>query len=152
MTGNLFYNHLLIWLSFTSPVFPGLYEFCSIYTGASLQGAVQLNHQVISLYVWSINSTLSLSLCKHHIHTVLYKFVANCISSAKKATTIELDWLKINYSILNLKYLKLKSTMLLYTIFVQYPCTLYLCIWTNNDFFFSHCLWVSGICMNSAYF
>lgn len=27
------------------PVFPGLYEFCSIYTGASLQGAVQLNHQ-----------------------------------------------------------------------------------------------------------
>lgn len=27
------------------PVFPGLYEFCSIYTGASLQGAVQLNHE-----------------------------------------------------------------------------------------------------------
>ena len=30
----------------SSPVFPGLYEFCSIYTGASLQGAVQLNHKV----------------------------------------------------------------------------------------------------------
>jgi histone deacetylase 3 len=26
-----------------SPVFPGLYDFCSIYTGASLEGAVKLN-------------------------------------------------------------------------------------------------------------
>lgn len=29
-----------------SPVFPGLFEFCSRYTGASLQGATQLNHKV----------------------------------------------------------------------------------------------------------
>lgn len=27
-----------------SPVFPGLYDFCSIYTGASLEGASKLNH------------------------------------------------------------------------------------------------------------
>ena len=33
-------------LIFLSPVFSGLYEFCSIYTGASLQGAMQLNHEV----------------------------------------------------------------------------------------------------------
>ena len=26
-----------------SPVFPGLYEFCSIFTGASLEGAAKLN-------------------------------------------------------------------------------------------------------------
>lgn len=26
------------------PVFPGLYDFCSIYTGASLEGAAKLNH------------------------------------------------------------------------------------------------------------
>lgn len=30
----------------SSPVFPGLFEFCSRYTGASLQGATQLNHKV----------------------------------------------------------------------------------------------------------
>lgn len=29
-----------------SPVFPGLFEFCSRYTGASLQGATQLNNKV----------------------------------------------------------------------------------------------------------
>jgi len=28
------------------PVFPGLFEFCSRYTGASLQGATQLNNKV----------------------------------------------------------------------------------------------------------
>ena len=27
------------------PVFDGLYDFCSIYTGASLEGAVKLNQQ-----------------------------------------------------------------------------------------------------------
>ena len=39
-----------------SPVFPGLFEFCSRYTGASLQGATQLNHKVThtfqELYLW----------------------------------------------------------------------------------------------------
>lgn len=29
-----------------SPVFDGLYDFCSIYTGASLEGAIKLNHNV----------------------------------------------------------------------------------------------------------
>ncbi len=29
-----------------SPVFPGLYDFCSIYTGASLEGAAKLNSEV----------------------------------------------------------------------------------------------------------
>ena len=31
---------------FSSPVFPGLFDFCSIYTGASLEGAVRLNQGV----------------------------------------------------------------------------------------------------------
>lgn len=41
-----------------SPVFPGLFEFCSRYTGASLQGATQLNNKVtiapspISPFLW----------------------------------------------------------------------------------------------------
>ena len=30
----------------SSPVFPGLYDFCSIYTGASLEGAAKLNNGV----------------------------------------------------------------------------------------------------------
>ena len=29
-----------------SPVFGGLFDFCAMYTGASLQGATKLNHQV----------------------------------------------------------------------------------------------------------
>lgn len=33
-------------LFFLQPVFPGLFEFCSRYTGASLQGATQLNSKV----------------------------------------------------------------------------------------------------------
>jgi len=31
---------------FFSPVFSGLFDFCSIYTGASLEGAVRLNQGV----------------------------------------------------------------------------------------------------------
>ena len=31
---------------FYSPVFSGLFDFCSIYTGASLEGAVRLNQGV----------------------------------------------------------------------------------------------------------
>lgn len=30
-------------------MFPGLFEFCSRYTGASLQGATQLNNKVTEL-------------------------------------------------------------------------------------------------------
>lgn len=33
------------------PVFDGLYEFCSRYTGASLQGACQLNHQMADIAI-----------------------------------------------------------------------------------------------------
>ncbi|XP_057309301.1 histone deacetylase 3-like isoform X1 [Hydractinia symbiolongicarpus] len=37
-----------------SPIFPGLFDFCSIYTGASLQGAVKLNHGLCDIAVnWS---------------------------------------------------------------------------------------------------
>ncbi|XP_058589542.1 histone deacetylase 3 isoform X2 [Neofelis nebulosa] len=52
------------------PVFPGLFEFCSRYTGASLQGATQLNNKVTMalspvlpfLWVLSLKAlTLSLS-------------------------------------------------------------------------------------------
>ena len=40
-------SFLKIGLNFpSSPVFPGLYDFCSIYTGASLEGAIKLNHKV----------------------------------------------------------------------------------------------------------
>eukprot|EP00126_Sphaerothecum_destruens_P006778 Sdes_comp19522_c0_seq1m11099 len=36
------------------PVFDGLYDFCSIYTGASLEGAVKLNQQTTDISVnWS---------------------------------------------------------------------------------------------------
>lgn len=37
-----------------SPVFDGLYDFCSMYTGASLEGAVKLNHNCCDIAVnWS---------------------------------------------------------------------------------------------------
>ena len=43
-------NHYLSFLTsiffFYSPVFSGLFDFCSIYTGASLEGAVRLNQGV----------------------------------------------------------------------------------------------------------
>ena len=39
--------------SFFSPVFPGLYEFCSIYTGGSLEGAIKLNHEVSGIKIFS---------------------------------------------------------------------------------------------------
>ena len=29
-----------------SPVFDGMFDFCSMYTGASLEGAMKLNHNV----------------------------------------------------------------------------------------------------------
>ena len=38
------FNMFLFW--FHSPVFPGLYDFCSMYTGATLEGATKLNHKV----------------------------------------------------------------------------------------------------------
>lgn len=41
-------------LPFPSPVFPGLYDFCSIYTGASLEGAVKLNSGVSCVSLWSL--------------------------------------------------------------------------------------------------
>lgn len=37
-----------------SPIFPGLFDFCSMYTGASLQGAVKLNHGSCDIAInWS---------------------------------------------------------------------------------------------------
>lgn len=37
-----------------SPIFPGLFDFCSMYTGASLQGAVMLNHGLSDIAInWS---------------------------------------------------------------------------------------------------
>lgn len=41
-------NVLLLNVSFLSfsPVFEGLFDFCSMYTGASLEGAVKLNNKV----------------------------------------------------------------------------------------------------------
>lgn len=33
------------------PVFPGLYDFCSIYTGASLEGAIKLNHKACDIAI-----------------------------------------------------------------------------------------------------
>jgi histone deacetylase 1/2 len=36
------------------PVFDGLYEFCSLYTGSSLDGAVKLNHNACDVAInWS---------------------------------------------------------------------------------------------------
>ena len=37
-----------------SPIFPGLFDFCSMYTGASLQGAIKLNHGLCDIAInWS---------------------------------------------------------------------------------------------------
>lgn len=33
-------------LTWCSPLFDGLFDFCSMYTGASLEGAMKLNHKV----------------------------------------------------------------------------------------------------------
>ena len=36
------------------PVFPGLFDFCAMYTGASLQGAIKLNHGLCDIAInWS---------------------------------------------------------------------------------------------------
>lgn len=46
-------NFFMIWFKIislflfpSSPVFEGLFDFCSMYTGASLEGAVKLNNRV----------------------------------------------------------------------------------------------------------
>lgn len=37
-----------------SPIFDGIFEFCSIYTGGSLEGAQRLNHKVSDIVInWS---------------------------------------------------------------------------------------------------
>uniref|UniRef100_A0AAY4E0V6 Histone deacetylase n=1 Tax=Denticeps clupeoides TaxID=299321 RepID=A0AAY4E0V6_9TELE len=50
------------------PVFPGLFEFCSRYTGASLQGATQLNHKVAASGFCYVNDIVIsiLELLKYH--------------------------------------------------------------------------------------
>ena len=45
-TGNLLTEFAYKFFFFYSPVFSGLFDFCSIYTGASLEGAVRLNQGV----------------------------------------------------------------------------------------------------------
>lgn len=48
---NMYHSPLL---RHYSPVFEGLYDFCCMYTGASLQGAVKLNHKCCDIAVnWS---------------------------------------------------------------------------------------------------
>lgn len=49
----------------SSPVFPGLFEFCSRYTGASLQGATQLNHKVKRWILCCRNIVQFSSFLKH---------------------------------------------------------------------------------------
>lgn len=44
-------------LSF-SPVFDGLFDFCSKYTGASLEGAVKLNNKVSRSYLKVVCATI----------------------------------------------------------------------------------------------
>ena len=63
MTGNYYYLHWIYfvwnftWQSFLenfSPVFDGLFDFCSMYTGASLEGATKLNHGSTDIAInWS---------------------------------------------------------------------------------------------------
>lgn len=60
MIGNItiFSLHLKlrlnIWNSHFSPVFDGLFDFCSMYTGASLEGATKLNHGSTDIAInWS---------------------------------------------------------------------------------------------------
>ena len=46
-----------------SPVFPGLYDFCSIYTGATLEGAVKLNSKVSGVCGWVYTLPVCLYAC-----------------------------------------------------------------------------------------
>jgi hypothetical protein len=52
--GNIFvvvsFHIVCYFISLFSPVFSGLFDFCSIYTGASLEGAVRLNQGVNTLH------------------------------------------------------------------------------------------------------
>ena len=48
----------------SSPVFDGLYDFCSIYTGASLQAAVKLNNQV-SIHVHVFHMSVAAACYLH---------------------------------------------------------------------------------------
>jgi len=59
-----------------SPVFDGLFDFCSMYTGASLEGAYKLNNEVcmllnISHHVLFIPYTEYLHFLKHFVQHVV---------------------------------------------------------------------------------
>ena len=68
-----------------SPVFDGMFDFCSMYTGASLEGAMKLNHNVsviLSLYpenypewvkVFHVRISTLLSILLDSIQTVFFK-------------------------------------------------------------------------------
>ena len=59
-------NHFYIGLIF-SPVFDGLFDFCSMYTGASLEAAVKLNNNVSGIFYFCFfKEFLYLVLLKIH--------------------------------------------------------------------------------------
>ena len=50
-----------------SPVFPGLYDFCSIYTGASLEGSAKLNNGVSWQLIFIMYTQRNLHICGGHV-------------------------------------------------------------------------------------
>ena len=51
-----FFNYATISMFlFFSPVFDGIYDFCSMYTGATMEGCVKLNNRVSFPIFYSVN-------------------------------------------------------------------------------------------------
>lgn len=57
-----------------SPVFDGMFDFCSMYTGASLEGAVKLNNKVSECFFYMVAS------CLHSMLTIFLPFVLKNIN------------------------------------------------------------------------
>lgn len=72
-------------LSF-SPVFDGLFDFCSKYTGASLEGAVKLNNKVSRSYLkvvcamicW-VSGLVWIEVCKFLLESI-YRYWTNSMT------------------------------------------------------------------------
>lgn len=67
---------------FNSPVFDGLYDFCSMYTGASLEGAVKLNNEVsvplaLCNSVLKPRDTLTNKQCHDYLSAVLMRVLVS---------------------------------------------------------------------------
>ena len=67
---------------FFSPVFDGIYDFCSMYTGATMEGCVKLNNRVSFPIVYNV-----------HLNAYINFYHANFLSTPYKHT-----WVKVFYA------------------------------------------------------